>query len=94
MIVDNDLDIRRRGLPAVSYFEVLAGIATGLTDRAVFSAEARDLTIFCSVQTDSGVHPASYPMGTGYLTTLPSNAEVKNSGAIPPFPCASPWHCD
>jgi hypothetical protein len=28
-------------------------------------AEARDLSPFHSVQTGSGAHPASYPMGTG-----------------------------
>jgi hypothetical protein len=50
-----------------------------------------------SVQTGSGAHPASYPMGTGAISlgvklqgreadNSPSNAEVKNGGAIPPLP--------
>jgi hypothetical protein len=54
----------------VSQFEVLAGdssfgIAIGWTVRARFSAEEKDSTFFCSVQTDSGVHPASCLMFTG-----------------------------
>jgi hypothetical protein len=50
------------------------------------------------VQTDSGGHVASYPLGTGDSFprikwpgheaghSPPSSAKVKNDGAIPPFP--------
>jgi hypothetical protein len=50
------------------------------------------------VQTGSGANPASYPMGMGTFSpgvkrpgreanhSLPSSAEVKNGGAIPPRP--------
>jgi hypothetical protein len=53
------------------------------------------------VQTGSGVYPVSYPMGTGGSfpgvkppkskpeNSPPSNAEVKNGGAIPPLPHTS-----
>jgi hypothetical protein len=56
------------------------------------------------MQRDSGAHPASYPMGTGGFSpgvkrpgreadhSLPSIAEVKNDGAIPPLPHMSSWH--
>jgi hypothetical protein len=57
-----------------------------------------------SVQTDSGAHPASYPVGTvGSFPGLKrpgrevdrsplSSAEVKKGGAIPPLPNMSSWH--
>jgi hypothetical protein len=56
------------------------------------------------VQTGSGAHPVSYPVGTGgsfpggkaavtWSLPLPSNAEVKTGGGIPPFPDTSSW-CD
>jgi hypothetical protein len=40
----------------------------GLDDRAIgvrSPAEAKDFSSILCVQTGSGVHPASYPMGTG-----------------------------
>jgi hypothetical protein len=57
-----------------------------------------------SVQPDSGAHPASYPVGAG--DSFPrikrprresdhpplSSAEVKNDGAIAPFPHMPSWH--
>jgi hypothetical protein len=58
---------------------------------------------FRSVQTGSGAHPASYPMGTGALSPAvkrpggevghspPSSAKVKNGGALPPLPNTSSW---
>jgi hypothetical protein len=63
-----------------------------------FFAGARDFSLLHSVQTGSGVHPASYPNGTvGFSPGVkrqgreadhspPSSAEVKNGGAIPPLP--------
>jgi hypothetical protein len=57
-----------------------------------------------SIQTFSGDHTASYPMGTGDLSpgvkwpeneaehSAPFNAEVKNGGAIPPLPRTFLWH--
>jgi hypothetical protein len=67
----------------------------GLDDQAIgvpSPAEAKDFSSSLCVQTGSGAHPASYPMGTGgpfpglsaggvvTLTTHPppSSAEVKN----------------
>jgi hypothetical protein len=80
------------------------GIATGygLGGRETgvrFPAEARDCcSLFHSVQTGSGAHPASYTIGTGALSpggkrqwreadhSPASSAVVKNNGAIPLFP--------
>jgi hypothetical protein len=79
------------------------GIATGLTARVRFPA-VHDFSLPHSVQTDSGAHPASYPMGTGALSpgvkrlgceaghSAPSSTEVKHGGAIPPLPHMSSWH--
>jgi hypothetical protein len=80
------------------------GIATGWTVGAQFPARERDYSLLHSVQTGSGVHPASYPMDTGALYpgvkppvheadhSLPFVAEVENGGAIPPLPHTSSWH--
>jgi hypothetical protein len=69
-----------------------------------FLVGARDFSLVRSVQTDSGAHPVSYPMGTGGcfhggggVTLLgreadssgPPSAEVKSGGAIPPLPPTS-----
>jgi hypothetical protein len=55
----------------------------------------QDFTLLYGVQTDSGTHLASYPVGTGALPpgvkrqgreadhSPSSSAEVKGSGAIP-----------
>jgi hypothetical protein len=66
----------------------------GLDDRAIevrFPAEAEDFSSSLCVQTGSGAHPASHPMGTGGSFpggkarprrdadhSPPSSAEVKN----------------
>jgi hypothetical protein len=59
-----------------------------------FSAKARDFSLLHSVQTVSGAHPSSYPMGIGCFPpgifssgleadhSHPSIDEVKNGGAI------------
>jgi hypothetical protein len=67
--------------------------------RAPFSARARAISPLHIVQTGSGAHPASYPMGTwGFFRrwvkrlereaghSAPSSAEFKNGGAVPPLP--------
>jgi hypothetical protein len=36
--------------------------------RVRFLAGVKDLSLFHSVQTGSGAHPASYPMGTGVFS--------------------------
>jgi hypothetical protein len=70
------------------------GIATG---RVRFPA-VHDFSLLHSVQTESGVHPASYSMGTrgSFLGgkaaaghSPPSSAEVKKGRAIPPLPHVS-----
>jgi hypothetical protein len=54
---------------------------------------ARDFSLLHNVQTGSGAHPAYYTMGTGGKAdhSPPSGVEVKNDGAIPPFPHISSW---
>jgi hypothetical protein len=56
-------------------------------------SRARDFCLFRSVQTDTGAHPASYPVGSGCSFpgdkadhSPPSTAEVKNGGANVHFP--------
>jgi hypothetical protein len=61
-----------------------------------FPAGAIGLSLLKSVQTGSGTHSASYPMGTGAVSPglrwseheadHSSSAEVENVGAIPPLP--------
>jgi hypothetical protein len=76
-------------------------MATGGT--AVVRVPGKYFSLLHSVQTGSGAHPASYPMGSGALSVgvkLPGSeadhsspsAEVKNGGAIPPLPHASSWN--
>jgi hypothetical protein len=60
--------------------------------------EERKYSLLYSVQAGSGAHPVSYPIDTGGADSprveqgheadysSPSNAEIKNGGAIPPFP--------
>jgi hypothetical protein len=50
--------------------------ARGWMARVRFQA-VQDYSVLCSVQTDSGVHPASYPVGTG--------------GSFPGGKAAGPW---
>jgi hypothetical protein len=59
---------------------------------------ARDFSLLHNVQTGSGTHQVTYPMGIGgFLLEVklprreadhspPSSAEIKNDGAISPFP--------
>jgi hypothetical protein len=59
------------------------GIVTGWTIGVWFPAGARDFCLLRSVQTGTGSHPASYPMGTGGKAagawSWPfTSAEVKN----------------
>jgi hypothetical protein len=78
-----------------------AGIATSWTATVRFPVEAREFSLLRRVQTYSGAHPASYPMGTGGSfpgvkrlgskndrSPLPG-VEVMNGGAIPPLPDTS-----
>jgi hypothetical protein len=70
------------------------------TTEVRFPAGERDISLLHS-ETGSVVHPASYPMGArnSFLggkaaggepdRSPPSNAEVKNGGAIPPLPHTS-----
>jgi hypothetical protein len=70
----------------------------GWTAVVVFQAGARDVSLFQSVWTVSGAHPASHlidtrgPFSGGMKLpgleadhSPPSSAEVKNGGAIPPL---------
>jgi hypothetical protein len=43
----------------------LVSIVTGWTSGVPFPAEAKYFSLLHSLQTGSGTHPASYPMGTG-----------------------------
>jgi hypothetical protein len=51
-----------------------------------------EFTLLHSVQTESGAHPTSYPVGAGVTRQrrepchAPPSAEVKKSGAVPPPP--------
>jgi hypothetical protein len=69
------------------------------------SWHGQDFPLLQSVQTSSGAHPASYPMGNeGFFQgvkrqehkadhSTPSSAEVKKGGAIAPLPYMSlPLH--
>jgi hypothetical protein len=75
----------------------------GWTAGVRFLAGARYFSLLHSVQTGSGAHPASYPIGSrGALPgakrpgreadhSSPTSAEVKDGGAIPPVPYISSW---
>jgi hypothetical protein len=64
----------------------------------------QDFNLLHSVQTDSGTHPVSYPVGTGGSSpgvkwqrheaniSHPCSDEVKKYGDIPPLPHMSSWH--
>jgi hypothetical protein len=82
------------------------GIATGygLDDRGVgVLVPVGDFSLLLVVQTDSGAHPASYPMGTGGSfpgvkrpgreagRSPPTSAEVKNTLSIPALPHTPSW---
>jgi hypothetical protein len=75
--------------------EILTFKTSGWMARVSFPA-VQDFFLLYSVQTGSGAHSASYPMGTrgsfpggkaaGAYHSPPSSAEVKNAAAIPPLP--------
>jgi hypothetical protein len=59
------------------------------------SLQGQEFSLVHSIQTGSGVHPASYPgalspgverPGSEADHSPPSSAEVKKGGAIPPLP--------
>jgi hypothetical protein len=64
----------------------------------------KGFSLLHSMQTNSGAFPAAYSMSTGRTFpgdkaqgreadhSPPSSVEVKNGGAIPPFPHMSLWH--
>jgi hypothetical protein len=73
----------------------------GWTAGVRFATGARDFSVIHSIQTSSGAHPASYPMGTGgsfpegkegHETDHPpvSSAEVMN-GVLLPLQHTSSW---
>jgi hypothetical protein len=66
-----------------------------------FPAEVK-IFLFTAFRPTLGPHPASCPMGTPVSSgvrrpgceadhSLPSSAEVKNGGAVPPVPHMSSW---
>jgi hypothetical protein len=67
--------------------------SVGLGTRVPFPAGARDFSPLRVVQTCSGAHPPSYPMGTG--GSIPGSkaagAEVKNNRAVAPLPHTYSW---
>jgi hypothetical protein len=77
----------------------------GWTAGIRFPAGVRHFSLLYSIQTDSGAHSASCPVGNGGSFpgvkrpgreadhSPPSSAEVKNGGALPPLPHTLPW-CD
>jgi hypothetical protein len=80
--------------------ESSVGVATGygLEGRSSIPGSLRDFFLLHRVQTGSGAHPTFHPMGTRSFFpgvkrqgreanhSPPSNTEVKNGGAVPPFP--------
>lgn len=64
----------------------------------LFLEVERDFCLFCSIQTGFRAHPASHAMLIGGPSprlkrqwreaahSHPSNTEIKNGGALPPFP--------
>jgi hypothetical protein len=68
------------------------------------SRQGQDPSLLHSVQTDSGAHTASYPVGTGgdfrglkrpgseADHSPPSSTKVKNGGAVTPLPRVSLWY--
>jgi hypothetical protein len=82
------------------------GIATcyRLDGRGSVPGRSKRLSLLHRVQTGSGAHPTSYPMGTKGIFSGDKDVgawswllisvitEVKNCGAIPPIPHMSLWH--
>jgi hypothetical protein len=114
----NDEFTRMQKEFVMPYFEVLhqnyqspdssLGVALGygLDDRCSrirFPARPGNFSLHHRVQTGSGAHLASYPMGTGAFSLWQSGRDVKLTthlhlvprsrmrGAIPPLPNTSSW---
>jgi hypothetical protein len=76
---------------------------TGWKVRLRFPVGTSDFSLLCCVQAGSEAHPAFLPMDTGAHSpeakrpgrvadhSPPSSAEIKNGGAMPPFPHMSSW---
>jgi hypothetical protein len=72
--------------------------------RVRFLVGERDYSLLHNIQTSFGTHPTSYTISTGAVSpgvkqqrheadhSPPSSTEVKNSGAIPPFPTFMAWY--
>jgi hypothetical protein len=85
-------------LPEIKCRDSSIVIAKDWTAGVRFLAVARKFSVVHVVKTGSGAHPTSYPMGTTNLSpgvkrperenklSSPSNAEVKNGGALPLLP--------
>jgi hypothetical protein len=81
-----------------------ARLATGWTIGVRFTVGAGSLSLLHRVQTGSGLHPASYSMGTGGSFpggkaagaeadhSTPSSSEVKNAWCYTSIPNTSLWH--
>jgi hypothetical protein len=81
-------------------WESSVGIATSysMNSQGAIPRWCKMFFLLHGIQTDSGAHPASYPMDTGAISpeikklvpetdhSPPSSAKVKNGGAIPPLP--------
>jgi hypothetical protein len=72
----------------------------GLDDRGSIPDRGDDVifSLHHHVQTDSGAHPASYPVGTGTLTpgreadhSRHLMPKLRMRGSIPPLPNSSSW---
>jgi hypothetical protein len=71
-----------------------------------FLEEAREFSLLYSIHAGSWAQPVSYAMSTGDSFpgimqpgseadhSHPPSAEVKNGGAISPFPHISSWHSE
>jgi hypothetical protein len=83
--------------------QLVQRLATGWMAGVWFLAGERDVSLLHSIQTGSGFHPASYPVGTG--GSFPGvkrprleadhsssfSAEVNNGGAMTSLPHTSLW---
>jgi hypothetical protein len=70
----------------------------GLGGLRSIPARVRYFSLLHNVQTESGAHPASYPVSSLGKTagdeadySPPSSSEDKNGGALPPLPTTSSW---
>jgi hypothetical protein len=77
-----------------SSVRIMTRLRPGLPGFVTLQGQGRDIfSLRLRVQTDSGAHQASYPIGTETLfpgiednQSPPSSAEVKSHGIIPPLP--------